>query len=126
MNNDYINMLKETLSDASKITPEKVKVLVDETVNMLTSLKTQMSSEDPEQRQKALDTSFELKRALDVQMQSICQMTGLDLSQINTMAQEMAKNPGNSEAFFEQLAAPRQESVMDPEKAKKTKLRLIG
>lgn len=126
MTNSYLSSLQEILSGGAQINPEKIKAFVDETVKMLTSLKTQMVSEDPDQRQKALETSLELKKALDTQMESFYKSTGLDPAQMQTMAQEIAKDPSGFEALIKQLGIPGQQSASAGEKVKKNKLRLIG
>lgn len=125
MNNKYLDVLKETLSDASSITPEKLSVLLDETVKMLTSLKGQMTSDDPEQRQRALESSLELKQALEAQMQAICKMTGLDPEQMKAIAQQMVKMPADGKSLLERVSAP-EKPESDSIKHKKPILRIIG
>jgi hypothetical protein len=82
MNSNLIETLKEVMGEPNKLTPQKLKVLIDETMGFFQEIQSKFDSKDPKQREEALQAAIELKSNLEVQMESLTQMAGLEPSEM--------------------------------------------
>lgn len=94
MNTTYLELLSETFSDPSKLTVERLKGFVNETVAFFKEVKEMLASGDPVAKEEALNTSMAVKKVLEERMDGLCKLTGLDPTQLGLMSE----NPDNMNA----------------------------
>ncbi|HSX25966.1 MAG TPA: hypothetical protein VLE89_03055 [Chlamydiales bacterium] len=131
MSTDLIETLKETLSDPAQLTPEKLKVLINETLKFFQDLQGKFDSKDPKQREEAFISAGDLKQALEIQMESLMKLTGLDPAQMAALVETVQYSTEEKEAIdsvksrmqeFQSHAKAKQASS----KTKAPKIRLMG
>jgi DNA-binding transcriptional regulator GbsR (MarR family) len=100
MTKQYIETLKETFSDPKNFSPEKLQGLIQETVTYFREMQGKLASKDPEAREEAMKAALEMKQALEDQMETICQLTGLDPAQLSSLGDDTSRMaPVEKEAF---------------------------
>lgn len=129
MNTNLIETLKETLGDPTQLNPEKLKKLIDETMSFFQEIQGKFDSKDPKQREDALAAAGELKQALEIQMESLAKMTGLDPTQMASLAEHTSYTPEEKEALDDmkaKLQTFQSPAAKSAPRKKAPKLRLIG
>jgi len=85
MSTEYLDLLNSLLEDEEASSPDKLKGFLDETLAFFQKMQTQMKSEDPEERAKAVRTASEMKESIDSKLSSLAEKSGMDLSDLGAM-----------------------------------------
>jgi DNA-binding transcriptional regulator GbsR (MarR family) len=100
MKKEYLETLKDTFSDPKNFSPEKLQGLIQETMSCFREMQEKLTSKDPAVREEAMKAALEMKAVLEEQMETICKLTGLDPSQLSSLADDTSKMaPVQKEAF---------------------------
>jgi len=83
----YIELLNQTFSDPTSVSPDKLKVLVEETMRLFGEIREKFRSKEPRDREEAMHLSLEMKKALEMQMENISKLTGIDPSQFGALSE---------------------------------------
>ncbi|MES2273083.1 MAG: hypothetical protein V4487_02695 [Chlamydiota bacterium] len=133
----FEKLLQETFSDLQNLTPDKLQGLIQETMKVFSTLQEKIHSNDPKEREEALNIALALKESLQTQAESVCEKMGLDPSQLSAFA-ENATNFSAEEwenlsgvkkdlDSFRQQFAPKTKETIPLKKSKKgPKTWLVG
>ena len=77
MENSYLKLINDTFGDPKKVTSEKLRAFQSEVLKEVFTLRALMESENPEEREAALNKGVELKTLLENQMKSLSETLGL-------------------------------------------------
>lgn len=100
MTTQYLETLKETFSDPKNFSAEKLQGLIQETVGYFREMQEKLASKDPAAREEALKAALEMKQALESQMETICELTGLDPAQLSSLGDDTSRmGPSEKQAF---------------------------
>lgn len=122
MTQPYLETLKETFAHPEAFSAEKLQSLVGETMEYFQNLQQKFQSEDPKEREKAMDAALEMKEALEAQMESLCQSLGIDPSQLAQVAKEFSKTEEEKVA----LKAMKEQFGDEKEKARSSKKKTVN
>lgn len=88
MDNKYLDSLKTLFTDEAP-SKEKVLGLMDETMSFFRQIKTKLESGDPEKQKEAFEDTMEMKQILESKMQGLAEKTGLNLTELAALAENM-------------------------------------
>ncbi|MBS0616253.1 MAG: hypothetical protein JSR58_06870 [Verrucomicrobia bacterium] len=91
MANDILKKFDELFGDLDAMTPQKVEMLVHETLKFFEHLKTQLTSGDEKARKEALDTAMELQKKLEAFSKKALEKSGMTQEQL----QKFISSPTN-------------------------------
>jgi hypothetical protein len=82
MTRNILEKFDELFGDLDKMTPQKVEMLVHETLKFFEHLKTQLTSGDEKTRKEALDTAVELQKKLEAFSKKALEKSGMTPEQL--------------------------------------------
>lgn len=91
MAKDILEKFDELFGDLDAMTPQKVELLVHETLKFFEHLKTQLTSGDEKSRKEALDTAMELQKKLEAFSKKALEKSGMTPDQL----QKFISSPTN-------------------------------
>ena len=83
----YLETLNNTFKDGSS--KDTLLNLMDETVGFFRDLRSKMESNDPKDQEEAFAETMELKSLLESKIQSLCEMTGLNLNELAALSKNL-------------------------------------
>ena len=86
----FEKLIEETFSDLQNISVEKFQGLIQETMKVFTALQEKMKSEDPKEREEAMQAALSLRETLQQQAESICKKLGMNPEQLTSFAETPA------------------------------------
>jgi hypothetical protein len=90
MSTQYFDTLKTFVSKGKAASAEDMKGLVGETLAFVQGIKDKLQSSDPDVREKAMQEAKDAQKALESQVQGLCQEYGVDPEKLNEMAQNFS------------------------------------
>jgi hypothetical protein len=121
MDNQYFKLLQETFSDVQSMTPDKLRKVIDESMQYFQTLQGRFASENPKDREEALAESMELRGLLEKQMAALCEATGFDPAQLTAFVEDASNfSPQDQEILNEVKAKLKTFAPAAPKKKKNT------
>jgi len=114
MTKKYIDNLNKIFDTSGAPSQEKLMNLMDESLEFFREIKSKMESDDPEKREEALKETLEIKWLLESKMQSLCDKTGLNMSQLAALAENTSRMSPEERNAIESAKAKFQE-IQDSE-----------
>lgn len=125
MTQNYRNLLKETFSNPTSLTPEKLGQVVEESMKYFQDLQAKLASEDPKDREAAMNDSMELRELLEQQMAALCESTGLDPAQLSALTDDPNMSP-QDQAVMDEVRTRLQTLMPKPKPKKKPTVKIVG
>lgn len=128
MATSYKELVQETFSDVTTLTPDKLNVLVEETMRYFQEMQEKLASGEADAKEQVLRESIELKQILEKQMATLCDASGLSPAQLAAYAEHGTISP--QEKLFIEDVKKKFQTLM-PKKAEKGRkkrkhLKIIG
>lgn len=86
--------LEETINNPDNFQPNKLNLLIGETMNILYSLQSKIQSANPQEREEAIQIGTELKEILEKRAEALCKEIGMNPDELA----QFSLNPTNFSA----------------------------
>lgn len=89
MDNKYLNFIENMFDSKETPSQEQMMQLMEETLSFFRDVRGRLTSEDEEEKAKAMAEIAEVREKLESKMKGIAEKSGLDPSQLASMASQM-------------------------------------
>ena len=116
MNANYIESLNEIFEGTSLPSADRLLRLADEIVAFCHTTKEKLNSEDPVQKEAALQETLELKQLIESKLEALCSKTGMNLEELTSLAEDPTNLLPQEQLMAKELKAKFQEFQNKKEK----------
>jgi hypothetical protein len=85
---DFLKQIQELSEDPQNISSEQLDTLMQTSLQFFDQMRGQVTSQDPEEQQRAQKVLADLQIALEEQSKHLCKSLGIDPSQLTTFAED--------------------------------------
>lgn len=85
MDNKYIESLNKLFNESSTLSTDQIRGFFSESLEFIQGLQRDLNSEDEEVREKALESTLQMKEKLEGKLKGICEKSGLSPEHLETL-----------------------------------------
>lgn len=116
MTTNYIESLNDIFEGPTPPSRDKLLRLADEMVAFCHTMKEKINSEDPVQKEAALQETLEIKQLIESKLEALCATTGMNLEELTALAQDPTNMLPQEQLIAKELSAKFQEFQNKKEK----------